>query len=403
MSHFIYADHAATTAVSDTALQAMLPHFTTAYGNPSSLYRFAQEGKTDLERARAEIAACLNARPEEIYFTSGGTEADNWALRGVAELMALKGRKGGHIITSAIEHHAVLHTAQYLEKQGYEVTYLPVDGRGLVDPAALEGAIRPDTILISIMAANNEIGTIEPVAELGRIARAHKVLFHTDAVQAVGHIPVDVEAWNVDLLSLSAHKFRGPKGVGALYVKKPLRLPALIQGGGQEKGRRSGTENVPGAVGMAAALREAVDGLSRESPRLAALRDRLIDGLTGLPYTRLTGDPVNRLPGTASFVFEGVEGEALLLHLRLGLFLRVPGPLPRAAGHRPAPRHCPRLPAALPGRGEYRGGRGLHFEGSAPGGGVSPGAVPRMGPGRTEAHLGAVTGKEKLLCCIPIR
>ena len=237
MSHFIYADHAATTAVSDTALQAMLPHFTTAYGNPSSLYRFAQEGKTDLERARAEIAACLNARPEEIYFTSGGTEADNWALRGVAELMALKGRKGGHIITSAIEHHAVLHTAQYLEKQGYEVTYLPVDGRGLVDPAALEGAIRPDTILISIMAANNEIGTIEPVAELGRIARAHKVLFHTDAVQAVGHIPVDVEAWNVDLLSLSAHKFRGPKGVGALYVKKPLRLPALIQGGGQEKGR----------------------------------------------------------------------------------------------------------------------------------------------------------------------
>ena len=256
MSHFIYADHAATTAVSDTALQAMLPHFTTAYGNPSSLYRFAQEGKTDLERARAEIAACLNARPEEIYFTSGGTEADNWALRGVAELMALKGRKGGHIITSAIEHHAVLHTAQYLEKQGYEVTYLPVDGRGLVDPAALEGAIRPDTILISIMAANNEIGTIEPVAELGRIARAHKVLFHTDAVQAVGHIPVDVEAWNVDLLSLSAHKFRGPKGVGALYVKKPLRLPALIQGGGQEKGRRSGTENVPGAVGMAAALRE---------------------------------------------------------------------------------------------------------------------------------------------------
>ena len=175
MSHFIYADHAATTAVSDTALQAMLPHFTTAYGNPSSLYRFAQEGKTDLERARAEIAACLNARPEEIYFTSGGTEADNWALRGVAELMALKGRKGGHIITSAIEHHAVLHTAQYLEKQGYEVTYLPVDGRGLVDPAALEGAIRPDTILISIMAANNEIGTIEPVAELGRIARAHKL------------------------------------------------------------------------------------------------------------------------------------------------------------------------------------------------------------------------------------
>ena len=315
MSQFIYADHAATTAVSDAALKAMLPYFTQEYGNPSSLYRFAQQAKADLDQARAVIARCLNARPEEIYFTSGGTEADNWALRGVAELMALRGKKTGHIITSAIEHHAVLHTAQYLEKQGYEVTYLPVDGRGWVDPAAVQAAIRPDTILISIMAANNEIGTVEPIAEIGAIAKAHKVLFHTDAVQAVGHIPVDVQAWNVDLLSLSGHKFGGPKGVGALYMKKPLRLPALIQGGGQEGGRRSGTENVPGAVGMAAALQEAVDRLGVESPRLAGLRDRLIQGLTALPYTRLTGDPVNRLPGTASFVFEGVEGEALLLHL----------------------------------------------------------------------------------------
>ena len=312
---FIYADHAATTAVTDTALAAMLPHFTRDYGNPSSLYRFAQEGKTHLEEARAQVAACLNAKPEEIYFTSGGTEADNWALRGVAELMALKGKKTGHIITSAIEHHAILHTAQYLEKQGYEVTYLPVDRDGLVDPANLEAAIRPDTILISVMAANNEIGTIQPIAEIGAIARAHKVLFHTDAVQAVGHIPVDVEAWNVDLLSLSGHKFGGPKGIGALYMKKPLRLPALIQGGGQEKGRRSGTENVPGAVGMAAALKEAVDRLPEESARLAALRDKLIDGLSKLSYTSLTGHPVKRLPGTASFVFEGVEGEALLLHL----------------------------------------------------------------------------------------
>ena len=315
MSQFIYADHAATTAVSDAALKAMLPYFTQEYGNPSSLYRFAQQAKADLDQARAVVARCLNARPEEIYFTSGGTEADNWALRGVAELMALRGKKTGHIITSAIEHHAVLHTAQYLEKQGYEVTYLPVDGRGRVDPAAVQAAIRPDTILISIMAANNEIGTVEPIAEIGAIAKAHKVLFHTDAVQAVGHIPVDVQAWNVDLLSLSGHKFGGPKGVGALYMKKPLRLPALIQGGGQEGGRRSGTENVPGAVGMAAALQEAVDRLGVESPRLAGLRDRLIQGLTALPYTRLTGDPVNRLPGTASFVFEGVEGEALLLHL----------------------------------------------------------------------------------------
>ena len=313
--HMIYADHAATTAVTDTALKAMLPHFTTAYGNPSSLYRFAQEGKSDLEEARAQVAACLNAKAEEIYFTSGGTEADNWALRGVAELMALKGKATGHIITSAIEHHAVLHTAQYLEKQGYAVTYLPVDGDGLVDPAAVEEAIRPDTILISIMAANNEIGTVQPIAEIGAIARAHQVLFHTDAVQAGGHIPVDVEAWNVDLLSLSGHKFGGPKGIGALYMKKPLRLPALIQGGGQEKGRRSGTENVPGAVGMAAALKEAVERMPEESARLAALRDRLIAGLEGLPYARLTGHREKRLPGTASFVFEGVEGEALLLHL----------------------------------------------------------------------------------------
>ena len=312
---FVYADHAATTAVTDTALAAMLPHFTRDYGNPSSLYRFAQEGKTHLEEARAQVAACLNAKPEEVYFTSGGTEADNWALRGVAELMALKGKKTGHIITTAIEHHAILHTAQWLEKQGYEVTYLPVDGDGLVDPANLEQAIRPDTILISVMAANNEIGTIQPIAEIGAIARAHKVLFHTDAVQAVGHIPVDVEAWNVDLLSLSGHKFGGPKGIGALYMRKPLRLPALIQGGGQEKGRRSGTENVPGAAGMAAALKEAVDHLAQESARLSALRDKLIAGLSVLPYTRLTGHPVKRLPGTASFVFEGVEGEALLLHL----------------------------------------------------------------------------------------
>ena len=313
--HMIYADHAATTAVTDTALKAMLPHFTTAYGNPSSLYRFAQEGKSDLEMARAQVAACLNAKAEEIYFTSGGTEADNWALRGVAQLMALKGKQTGHIITSAIEHHAVLHTAQYLEKQGWSVTYLPVDGDGLVDPAAVKAAIRPDTILISVMAANNEIGTIQPIAEIGAIARAHQILFHTDAVQAVGHIPVDVEAWNVDLLSLSGHKFGGPKGIGALYVKKSLRLPALIQGGGQEKGRRSGTENVPGAVGMAAALKEAVEHMPEESARLAALRDKLIAGLEGLPYTRLTGHREKRLPGTAAFVFEGVEGEALLLHL----------------------------------------------------------------------------------------
>ena len=316
MKHtMIYADHASTTALSPKAMEAMLPYFTQNYGNPSSLYAFGQQAKSDLEEARAAVARCLNAKPEEIYFTSGGTEADNWALRGVAELMALKGRKTGHIITTAIEHHAILHTAQYLEKNGYDVTYLPVDGDGMVDPAAVEAAIRPDTILISVMAANNEIGTIEPIAEIGAIAKAHKVLFHTDAVQAVGHIPVDVEAWNVDLLSLSGHKFGGPKGVGVLYMRKPLRLPPLIHGGGQEKGRRSGTENVPGAVGLAAALTEAVENLPAESVRLAALRDKLMAGLSVLPYTRATGSLTHRLPGTASFVFEGVEGEALLLHL----------------------------------------------------------------------------------------
>ena len=312
MSRIVYADHAATTALSDTALKAMLPYFNQSYGNPSSLYSFAQQAKSDLEAARAQVAACLNAQPEEIYFTSCGSESDNWALRGVAEPTKDKGR---HIITSAIEHHAILHTARYLEKQGFEVTYLPVDGQGRVDPAAVKAALRPDTILISIMTANNEIGTIEPIAEIGAIAREAGVLFHTDAVQAVGHIPVDVQAWKVDLLSLSGHKFRGPRGMGALYVRKGVRLPPLMFGGGQEKGRRAGTENVAGAVGLAAALREATDGLAAESARLSALRDKLAAGLGRIPYSRLTGDPVNRLPGTASFVFEGVEGEALLLLL----------------------------------------------------------------------------------------
>lgn len=313
MSRFLYADHAATTALSPRALEAMTPYFRDAYGNPSSLYTFGQQAKSDLDAARAEVARCLNAKPEEIFFTSGGTESDNWALKAVAEL---RGGKGRHIITSAIEHHAILHTLEHLEKAlGFSVTYLPVDSLGRVDPQAVKAAIRPDTILITVMAANNEIGTIEPIAEIGAIAREAGVLFHTDAVQAVGHIPVDVSAWNCDMLSLSGHKFHGPRGVGALYARRGLRLPPLIHGGGQEKGRRSGTENVAGAVGLAAALREAVDGLEARSVLLAARRDRLIEGLTRLPCSRLTGDPVHRLPGTASFVFEGVEGEALLLHL----------------------------------------------------------------------------------------
>ena len=312
MSRFVYADHAATTRLSDAALQAMLPYWKERYGNPSSLYAFAQQSKSDLEAARAQVAACLHAAPEEIFFTSGGTEADNWALKGAAELRRAKGR---HIITTAIEHHAILHTAQYLEKRGYEVTYLPVDGDGLVTPEQVRAALRPDTILVSVMAANNEIGTIEPIPAIGAVCRAAGVLFHTDAVQAVGHIPVDVEQWQVDLLSLSGHKFYGPRGTGALYVRKGLRLPPLIYGGGQERGRRSGTENVAGAVGLAAALKEAVEELPAESERLATLRDRLLEGLSALPYAKVTGSRTHRLPGTASLVFEGVEGEALLLHL----------------------------------------------------------------------------------------
>lgn len=314
-TRFVYADHAATAPVSPAAQAAMQLYLQKEWGNPSSLYSFAQQAKEALEDARRRVAAVLNARPEEIFFTSGGTESDNWALRGVVELAALKGKKTGHIITSAVEHHAILHTAQYLEKQGYAVTYLPVDELGRVDPQAVQAAIRPDTLLISVMAANNEIGTIQPIAQIGAIARAAGIPFHTDAVQAVGHIPVDVRDWQVDLLSLSGHKFGGPKGVGALYMRRGLRLPPLIHGGGQENGRRSGTENLPGIMGMTAALEEAAGRLGEEMPRLSALRDKLITGLAALPYAKLTGDPQNRLPGTASFVFEGVEGEALLLHL----------------------------------------------------------------------------------------
>ena len=309
----IYADNAATTRLSDTALAAMTPCFQEIYGNPSSLHTPGQLAAEKLAAAREVFARNLHADPREITFTSGGSEADNQALRSAAALGARRGKR--HIISTKFEHHAVLHTLQALEREGYEVTLLDIPPDGVVTAEQVRSAIRPDTCLVSVMFANNEIGTIQPIAEIGAIARAHKVLFHTDAVQAVGHIPVDVEEWNVDLLSLSGHKFGGPKGIGALYMKKPLRLPALIQGGGQEKGRRSGTENVPGAVGMAAALKEATDYLPEESARLAALRDKLIAGLSGLPYASLTGHPVKRLPGTASFVFEGVEGEALLLHL----------------------------------------------------------------------------------------
>ncbi|MEG2137506.1 MAG: cysteine desulfurase NifS [Oscillospiraceae bacterium] len=307
-----YADNAATTRLSDAALSAMMPYLKNSYGNPSSLYSFGQEAHDAVENARSQMARVLNAQPGEVFFTSCGTESDNWALRGIAETL---GKKGKHIIVSSIEHHAILHTAQYLKGQGFRVTYLPVTDKGVVTPEALENAMEADTILVSVMLANNEVGTLQPIRELAEIAHKHGAKFHTDAVQAVGHIPVDVQALGVDLLSLSGHKFGGPRGVGALYVKQGTPLAPFILGGGQEKGRRSGTENVAGVVGMAAALTEAVAKMPAESRRLIALRDRLIAGLLEIPRSRATGDPVNRLPGHASMIFECVEGESMVLRL----------------------------------------------------------------------------------------
>ncbi len=312
MSRFVYADNAATTAMSDTCVKAMLPYFTQNYGNPSSLYSVGRSARRGLDEARAKVAKCLNAEPTEIYFTGCGTESDNWALKGIAEAKAAKGK---HIITSSIEHHAITHTLDWLKKRGYEVTYLKADQNGGIDLQELEAAIRPDTVLISVMMANNEIGTILPVADIGRIAHEHGVLFHTDAVQAAGHIPIDVKAMNIDMLSISGHKFHGPKGVGVLYIRRGVRVPQLLHGGGQERNQRSGTENVPEIIGMAAALEEAVNNLPETMPRVSAMRDRLIEAFKSIPYSRLTGDPVNRLPGIASFVFECVEGESLVLSL----------------------------------------------------------------------------------------
>lgn len=309
----IYADNAATTQVSSKALSAMLPYLKSEYGNPSGFYRVSRDAKRALEKARETVAECINAKPSEVYFTSGGSESDNWAIRSTAEKLSGKGK---HIITSAIEHHAVMYTMDRLEKHGYEVTYLPVDERGRVSPKDLEQAIRPDTILITIMMANNEIGTIEPIKELARIAHDHNVLFHTDAVQAGGHIPVDVEELGVDMLSLSGHKFHGPKGVGVMYMRDGVNLPAFLIGGGQERGKRGSTENVPGIVGLAAAFKESVEKMPTEAPRLAKMRDRLMDGLTErIPYSHITGDRENRLPGTASIIFECIEGESMVLLL----------------------------------------------------------------------------------------
>ncbi len=309
----VYADNAATTKLSETALQAMLPYLTDTYGNASSLYRIGQEAHHGVQAARAAVAAALGADANEIYFTSGGSEADNWAIKGVAELMAKKGKK--HIITSAFEHHAVLHTVKKLEAQGFRITYLPVYENGIVKAEDVKNAICDDTALVTIMYANNEIGTIQPVSEIGAVCREKGVLFHTDAVQAVGHVAIDVKAQNIDLLSMSAHKFHGPKGVGALYCKKGIRLPNLIEGGAQERGRRAGTEAVYAMAGMAAALTEATEHLAQNTAKLTALRARLIDGLLQVESSRLNGDRNSRLPGNVNISFEGVEGESLLLYL----------------------------------------------------------------------------------------
>lgn len=312
MTKIIYADNAATTQLCPQAFEAMTPFLTVAYGNPSAPYSLGRAAKKALEGAREKVAAAIGAKPEEIYFTGGGTESDNWAINAVARLKKSEGR---HIISTAVEHPAVLQPLKHLESQGYEVTCLPVDHQGHISLAELQAAIRPDTILITAMTANNETGTILPVAAIGSLARQAGLVFHSDAVQAAGHMPIDVTEMQVDLLSFSGHKFRGPKGTGVLYIKKGLPLPPYIRGGGQELGRRSGTENVAGALGLAAALAAATDNLPANTKKITAMRDRLIEGVLKIPAARLTGDPVNRLPGIASFVFEDVEGEPLILML----------------------------------------------------------------------------------------
>ena len=309
----IYADNAATTKLSPVALQAMLPYLTEHYGNPSSLYTLGQRAAEALEEARKTVAQCLHCRPEEIYFTSGGSEADNQAIRSAARWGKLRGKT--HIISTAFEHHAVLHTLAALEKEGFTVTLLDVGPEGRVTPQQVAQAITDETCLVTIMYANNEIGTIQPIREIGAICRAKGVPFHTDAVQAVGHLAIDVGAEQIDMLSLSGHKFHGPKGVGALYVRKGVTLSPLIEGGAQERRKRAGTENVAGIVGLAAALKEACDHLDANAAKVAALRDKLIAGLAAIPHGALNGSREDRLPGNVSFCFEGIEGESLLLLL----------------------------------------------------------------------------------------
>ena len=309
----IYADNAATTRLSDTALKAMLPYMQEEYGNPSSLHSVGQRAQEALTDARSRIAARLGCQPTEVIFTSGGSEADNQAIRSVAAFGKMKGKT--HIISTAFEHHAVLHTLEALEKEGFTVTLLDVHEDGMVSAQQVEEAITPETCLVTIMYANNEIGTVQPIAEIGEVCRRHGVLFHTDAVQAVGHLPVNVAEQNIDMLSLSAHKFHGPKGIGVLYARKGVPIFPLIHGGAQERNRRGGTENIPAIVGMAAALDEACDHLDEDTCKLTALRERLIAGLSQIPHSVLNGHREHRLPGTVNFCFEGIEGESLLLLL----------------------------------------------------------------------------------------
>nr|WP_321351557.1 cysteine desulfurase NifS [uncultured Methanoregula sp.] len=309
----IYMDHSATTPTRRDVLDAMIPYYTEHFGNPSSIYGIARASKKVIDTARAQVAKALGADPDEIYFTSGGSESDNWAIKGVA---FANRKKGNHIITTKIEHHAVIHTCQYLEKEGFAVTYLPVDKYGLVDPAELEKAITDKTILVSIMYANNEIGTIEPITELAAIAKKHKVYFHTDAVQAIGNVPIDVQAEGIDLLSLSAHKFYGPKGTGALYIRKGTKIDNLIHGGGQERRRRAGTENIAGIVGLGKAIELATADIEGHNRKIRTLRDRLMKGIQEkIPHTYLNGHPEKRLPGNINISFEFIEGESMLLWL----------------------------------------------------------------------------------------
>lgn len=309
----IYMDHAATTPVRKEVLAEMLPYFTEYYGNASGIYAIAKESKKALEHARAQVAEAIHAKPSEIYFTAGGSESDNMALRGVAEAMQ---QKGNHIITTKIEHHAILHTCEYLEKHGFTVTYLDVDANGKIRMEDLKAAIRPETILISIMFANNEIGAIQPIAEIGKLAKEKGIVFHTDAVQAMGHVPIDVEQMQIDLLSISGHKLGAPKGIGAIYIRTGVKVCPLIFGGAQEKKMRAGTENIPGIVGLGKAVELAVAEMAEVTPRLEKMRDRLIHGiLDSIPYSKLNGHPTDRLPGNCNISFEFIEGESMLLLL----------------------------------------------------------------------------------------